>query len=99
METHAEKKNLLKKTAVFARSFRASMLLDSEGHLAETRAVRTSVREGPSARTGLQRHHFSVTSVHSPSGSKYHILTQNLYYNYYYPKPKYLIIGYMDPKP
>ena len=26
-----------------------------------------------------------------------HILPQNLYYNYYYPKPKYLIIGYMDP--
>ena len=26
-----------------------------------------------------------------------HILTQNLHYNYYYPKPKYLIIGYMDP--
>ena len=26
-----------------------------------------------------------------------HILAQNLYYNYYYPKPKYLIIGYMDP--
>ena len=25
------------------------------------------------------------------------ILTQNLYYNYYYPKPKYLIVGYMDP--
>ena len=25
-----------------------------------------------------------------------HILTQNLYYNYYYPNPKYLIIGYMD---
>ena len=25
------------------------------------------------------------------------ILTQNLYYNYYYPKPKYLIIEYMDP--
>ena len=25
-----------------------------------------------------------------------HILTQNLYYNYYYPDPKYLIIGYMD---
>ena len=24
------------------------------------------------------------------------ILAQNLYYNYYYPKPKYLIIGYMD---
>ena len=26
-----------------------------------------------------------------------HILTQNLYQNYYYPNPKYLIIGYMDP--
>ena len=26
-----------------------------------------------------------------------HILTQNLYYNYNYPKPKYLIIGYLDP--
>ena len=28
-----------------------------------------------------------------------HILTRNLYYNYYSPKRKYLIIGYMDPKP
>ena len=27
----------------------------------------------------------------------YHILTQNLYYNYYYPNPKYLNFGYMDP--
>ena len=26
-----------------------------------------------------------------------HVLTQNLYYNYYYPNPKYQIIGYMDP--
>ena len=26
-----------------------------------------------------------------------HILTQNQDYNYYYPNPKYLIIGYMDP--
>ena len=26
-----------------------------------------------------------------------HILTQNLYYNYYYPKPKYLSIEYLDP--
>ena len=25
------------------------------------------------------------------------ILTQNLYYNYYYAKPKCLIIGYLDP--
>ena len=28
-----------------------------------------------------------------------HILTQNLYYNHYYPKPKYQIIGYLNPKP
>ena len=28
-----------------------------------------------------------------------HILTQNLYQSYYYPDPKYLIIGYMDPNP
>ena len=27
-----------------------------------------------------------------------HILTPNLYYNYYHPNPKYLIIGYMDPQ-
>ena len=26
-----------------------------------------------------------------------HILTQNAYYNDYYPKPKYLIIRYLDP--
>ena len=26
-----------------------------------------------------------------------YILTQNLYYHYYSPKPKYLIIGYLDP--
>ena len=30
-------------------------------------------------------------------GPNNHILTPNLYYSYYYPKPKYLIIGYMDP--
>ena len=28
-----------------------------------------------------------------------HILAQNLCYDFYYPNPKYLIIGYMDPKP
>ena len=28
---------------------------------------------------------------------KNHILTQNLYYNYNYPKPKYLIMGFLDP--
>ena len=27
---------------------------------------------------------------------KNHILTQNLYYNYYYPKPKHQIIEYLD---
>ena len=26
-----------------------------------------------------------------------HTLAQNLYHNYYYPNPKYLLIGYMDP--
>ena len=26
-----------------------------------------------------------------------HILAQNLYYNYYYPKTKYPTIGYVDP--
>ena len=26
-----------------------------------------------------------------------HILTQNLYYEHYYPNPKHLIIGYLDP--
>ena len=30
--------------------------------------------------------------------SNNHILPQNLYYNYYYPNPKYLNIGYLDPK-
>ena len=25
------------------------------------------------------------------------MLAQNLHYNYYYPKPKYLILGYLDP--
>ena len=28
-----------------------------------------------------------------------HILTQHLYYNYCYPRPQYLIIGYLNPKP
>ena len=26
-----------------------------------------------------------------------HILAQNLYYNYHYPNPKYLIVGHLDP--
>ena len=28
-----------------------------------------------------------------------HILTQNRDYHSYYPNPKYLLLGYMDPKP
>ena len=32
--------------------------------------------------------------VHVPEN---HILTPSLYYNYYYLKPKYLLVGYMDP--
>ena len=41
-----------------------------------------------------RRGHFVTLRVQVPNN---HILTQNLYYKYYYPKPKYLIIGYMDP--
>ena len=37
---------------------------------------------------------YSTLRVQVPNN---HILTQNLYYNYYYPNPKCLIIGYMDP--
>ena len=37
---------------------------------------------------------FSTLRVQVPYN---HILAQNLYYKYYYPKLKYLIIGYMDP--
>ena len=46
-----------------------------------------------------RRHWVNVTlRVQVP---KNHILTQDLYcnYNYYYPNPKYLIIGYLHPKP
>ena len=32
-----------------------------------------------------------------PKGPNNHLFTQNLYDNYYYPKPKYLSIGYLDP--
>ena len=33
----------------------------------------------------------------NPEGPNSHILPHNMYYNYYYPKPKYLTIGYLDP--
>ena len=37
---------------------------------------------------------YIVPSVQVPNN---HILAQNLYYNYYCPKPKYLNVRYMDP--
>ena len=43
---------------------------------------------------GCQRRLHDALRVQVPNN---HILTPNLYYNYYYPNPKYLIIGYMDP--
>ena len=39
-------------------------------------------------------HDLQTLRVQVPSN---HILTQNLYCTYYYPKPKYLNIGYLDP--
>ena len=42
----------------------------------------------------LRKYRIIALRVQVPNN---HILTQNPYYNYYYPKPKYLIIGYMDP--
>ena len=44
-------------------------------------------------RSGARGHRVTLR-VQVPNN---HILTQNLYYNYYYPNPKYLNIGYMDP--
>ena len=38
-------------------------------------------------------HKPSTLKVQAPDN---HILAQNLYYNYYFPKAKYLIIGYLD---
>ena len=57
-----------------------------------------SVTQGPTIWVpGLLGFHVYITlRVQVPNN---HILTQNLYYNYNYPKPKFLIIGYMDPKP
>ena len=50
----------------------------------------------------LRREVFSLgvlgLGLNNPKGiPNIHILAQSQYYNYYYPKPKYLIIGYMDP--
>ena len=56
-----------------------------------SRVVSRESRHG----TEIGGHYITVSlRVHVPSN---HILTQNLYYNHYYPKPKYLIIGYVDP--
>ena len=43
-----------------------------------------------------QRFHLRIARTLRVQVPNNHILPQNLY-NYYYPKPKYLIIGYMDP--
>ena len=53
--------------------------------------------------TGPDGDHHGITSSRDRDHSlrvqvpNNHILTPNLYYNYYYPNPKYVIIGYMDP--
>ena len=42
--------------------------------------------------------HFRLRSCIQVLNS-HNILTRNLYSNYSYPKPKYLIMGHLDPKP
>ena len=79
-------------------------LFDLENPLRESHVVgsdRECSRVVASERGSLR--HAKLLTVHGISlrvqVPNNHILTQNLYYNYYYPKPKYLIIGYLDPKP
>ena len=50
------------------------------------------------------QHHFQDDPINLPMHLSLrvqvpnsYILTQNLYYNYHCPKPKHLIIGYLDP--
>ena len=64
----------------------------SERLLIKTRNVRASQLE-PGQPWGFWRWR-KTQRVQVPN---HHILTRNLYYNYWYPKPKYLIVGYMDP--
>ena len=52
------------------------------------------IRSKPST---LNPKHASQTRTLRVQVPNNHILTQNLYYSYYYPNPKYLIIEYMDP--
>ena len=37
-----------------------------------------------------------ITKPNGPS-TQYYMLTKDLYYQYYYPNPTYLIIGYLEP--
>ena len=67
--------------------------------------------EGPELDTGLdpslQIRFYVISEAYTNKGERTlrvqvpnsHILTQILCYNYYCPNPKYLIIGYLDPKP
>ena len=55
---------------------------------------------GPSLKPRVSRSLLITTFLEMPLRVQVpnnHILTQNLYYNYYYPNPKYRNIGYMDP--
>ena len=64
--------------------------------------IRNYANHGKVARDGLRskifrgRYFADYIALRVQVPNKY-ILTQNLYYNCYYPNPKYLIIGYMDP--
>ena len=52
------------------------------------------MKEGFSSTLKLGPQNHQTLRVQVPN---HDILTQNLYHNYYYPKPKYLVIGYLDP--
>ena len=65
-----------------------------------TQQCRTSTHEGYEEvvlKRGASFHSQSPRLTLRVQVPNIHILTQNLYYNYYYPNPKYLINGYMGP--
>ena len=73
----------------------------SYGHAIGSRAVAKcesyhiiTIMEPPNCPTMASALKLHTLRVQVPNN---HVLTQNLYYNSYYPKPKYLIIGYLDP--
>ena len=83
--------------------------IDGEGG-ASVRTLTCRVRLVAFKRCGLEGFEGHVALHHPPAKLKIppphsqrvqvpnnDILAQNLYYNYYHPKPKYLIIGYLDP--